>query len=427
MLTIDFKKIIIVCRMCIYAILILRGESGRMSMEKMPKFNIPSFVCKILTRLFEVGESAYIVGGSLRDMILGNEPHDFDVATSAEPDMVCEIFSDLRTIKTGIAHGTVTVISDGFPVEITTFRVDGDYLDMRRPESVKFTRRIEDDLSRRDFTINAMAYNEYNGLVDLFCGAEDIKKGIIRTVGDPTLRFSEDALRILRAFRFSAKLGFEIEAQTLEEASSLGYKLSYIAKERVFSELSGTVAAKDAQRTLDLMTEKGIIKYIFSEYVPSKGATALLSLVGEDIALRYAALFSDSDGASARRELTLLKAPTKLKNSVANIVDASKKSFATREDVASLRARLGEDTESALRLSVLLGNSSGDAIRLLEDKTPYRISQLAIGGKELSALGYRGKEIGDELSSLLKRVIEDPSLNEADTLFEIAKKDKNEG
>ena len=393
----------------------------------MPKFNIPSFVCKILTCWFEAGESAYIVGGSLRDMIIGNEPHDFDVATSAEPDRVCEIFSDMRTIKTGIAHGTVTVISDGFPIEITTFRVDGDYLDMRRPESVKFTRRIEDDLSRRDFTVNAMAYNEHDGLVDLFCGAEDIKKGIIRTVGDPACRFSEDALRILRAFRFSARLGFEIEAQTLEAAASLRDKLSYIAKERIFSELSGTVIARGAQRALDLMVESGVIKYTLSEYCPSRRATALLSLVDDDLALRYAVLFSDSDGECARRELTLLRSPTKLKNSVANIVDASKKGYASREDVVRLRARLGEDTERALRLSVLLGNSSGDALKLLEDKTPCEISQLAIGGKELSALGYRGKEIGDELSSLLERVIAEPSLNEADTLFEIAKKDKNEG
>ena len=398
-----------------------------MSMEKMPKFNIPSFVRKILTRLFEAGESAYIVGGSLRDMILGNKPHDFDVATSAEPERVCEIFSDMRTVKTGIAHGTVTVISDGFPIEITTFRVDGAYLDMRRPESVKFTRRIEDDLSRRDFTINAMAYNEYNGLIDLFCGAEDIEKGIIRTVGDPMYRFSEDALRILRAFRFSAKLGFEIEARTLEAASSLADKLSYIAKERIFSELSGTVVAKDAQRALDLMVDSKVIKYALTEYSPSRKATELLSLARQDTALRYAALFSDSDGECARRELAALKSPTRLKNSVANIVDASKKRHATREDVVRLRARLGEDAPRALELSVLLGNSSGDALKLLDDKTPCEISQLAIGGKELTALGYKGREIGDELSSLLERVIDEPSLNKTDTLLEIAKKDKNEG
>ena len=397
-----------------------------MSMEKMPKFNIPSFVCKILAKLFEAGESAYVVGGSLRDMILGNEPHDFDVATSAEPDRVCEIFSDMRTIKTGIAHGTVTVLSDGFPIEITTFRVDGEYLDMRRPQSVKFTRRIEDDLSRRDFTVNAMAYNERDGLVDLFCGSEDIKKGIIRTVGDPECRFSEDALRILRAFRFSAKLGFEIEQNTLLAAKKLRDKLSYIAKERIFSELSGIVVAKNARGALELMIDSGVIKYTLCEYSPSARALELLSVAEPDLVLRYAVFFSDSNGETVRRELSALKSPTKLKNSVANTVDASKQTYSTREDVARLRSRVGFDAERALKLSVLLGNSSREVLRLLEDKTPFGISQLAIGGRELAALGYRGKEIGEELLSLLDKVIADPSLNERETLLKIAKNDKND-
>ena len=149
------------------------------------EFNIPCFVSELILRLENEGESAYIVGGSLRDMLLGNRPHDFDLASSAEPLRVCEIFSDMRVIKTGLAHGTVTVISHGEPVEITTFRVDGEYIDMRRPLHVEFTCRIEDDLSRRDFTVNAMAYNESYGLIDLFGGAEDIKNGVIRTVGDP--------------------------------------------------------------------------------------------------------------------------------------------------------------------------------------------------------------------------------------------------
>ena len=185
-------------------------------MEKRENINlnIPDFVCEIIERISASDESAYLVGGSLRDMLLSKEPHDFDLASSASPEKICEIFSDMRVIKTGIAHGTVTLLSRGGSVEITTFRVDGAYTDMRHPESVKFTRRIEDDLSRRDFTVNAMAYNKKDRLIDLFGGASDIENKIIRTVGAPEERFTEDALRIMRAFRFSAQLGFDIEKKT---------------------------------------------------------------------------------------------------------------------------------------------------------------------------------------------------------------------
>ena len=391
------------------------------------KFNIPFFVQEILDGFFAAGENAYIVGGSLRDMMIGNEPNDFDLASSAEPDRVCEIFSDKRIIKTGIAHGTVTVISHGFPIEITTFRVDGDYLDMRRPDSVKFTRRIEDDLSRRDFTVNAMAYNDRDGLIDLFCGAEDIEAKIIRTVGDPMLRFSEDALRILRAFRFSAKLGFEIEGDTLSATSALCDKLSYIAKERIFSELCGIIQAKGATKALEMMADAGVMRYVLCGYSPSPQILAQISDIRNDLILRFAALFSDSDGETARRELSALKASTKLRVSVARVVDASKLEYSTREDVARLRARVGEDTERALELSILLGNSQESVKQYLEDKTPCDISELKIGGKELSAIGYKGKEIGDELYVLLERVIERPELNVAEILLEIAKKDKGQG
>ena len=410
-----------------YAIMIFLQGKGNMCKTDKSKFNIPFFVQEILDGFFAAGENAYIVGGSLRDMMIGNEPNDFDLASSAEPDRVCEIFSDKRIIKTGIAHGTVTVISHGFPIEITTFRVDGDYLDMRRPDSVKFTRRIEDDLSRRDFTVNAMAYNDRDGLIDLFCGAEDIEAKIIRTVGDPMLRFSEDALRILRAFRFSAKLGFEIEGDTLSATSALCDKLSYIAKERIFSELCGIIQAKGATKALEMMADAGVMRYVLCGYSPSPETLAQISDIRSDLILRFAALFSDSDGETARRELSALKASTKLRVSVARVVDAAKAEYSTREDVARLRARVGEDFERALELSILLGNSQESVKQYLEDKTPCDISELKIGGRELSAIGYKGKEIGDELYVLLERVIERPELNVAEMLLKIAKKDKGQG
>ena len=384
------------------------------------KFNIPEYVRAVLNRLSLNGERAYIVGGSLRDMLLSKVPHDFDIASSAEPMRVCEIFSDMRVIKTGLSHGTVTVLSSGQPIEITTFRVDGEYLDMRRPESVVFTRRIEDDLSRRDFTVNAMAYNENDGLIDLFGGKDDLEKRIIRTVGDPYERFSEDALRIMRAFRFSAQLGFDIEEKTLDAAKALANRLSFIAKERIFSELLKLVCSSYPEKPLTQMCELGILPYVFSDFLPSDRAISLLSAVNNDEILRLAVLFCDTDGEMAKKELTLLKASGRLRAS-SLIVDAAKKTYSERADMAYLRARLANDAEIALRLSVLLGNSQESALALLDDNTPCSISQLALGGDDLIALGYSGREIGKILAHLLDEVIKNPSLNNRESLLDMVK------
>ena len=382
------------------------------------KFNIPEYVQTVLNRLYQNGESAYIVGGSLRDMLLGKEPHDFDLASSALPERACEIFSDMRVIKTGLAHGTVTVLSGGQPIELTTFRVDGEYRDMRRPDSVSFTRRIEDDLSRRDFTVNAMAYNEREGLVDLFDGKNDLNNKIIRTVGNPYERFSEDALRIMRAFRFSAQLGFEIEENTLEAAAALADRLLMIAKERIFSELLRLIRSPYPEKPLKLMRSAGIFKYIFNSFVPSDRSIELLYRVDNDELTRLALFFCDADGSLARDELILLKASGK-QRSASNIVDAAKLEYSSREDMAKLRARLSDSADIALRLSVLLGNSSEPALALLTDTTPYSISQLAINGSDLISLGYSGRDIGKTLAFLLDAVIKDPSLNSRDKLLEI--------
>lgn len=397
-----------------------------MNRAKEVKFNIPPYVREILDRLCSAGESAYIVGGSVRDRIIGGEPHDFDVASSATPERACEIFSDMRVIKTGIAHGTVTVISQGKPIEITTFRVDGSYLDMRRPESVSFTRKIEDDLSRRDFTVNAMAYNDSEGLVDLFGGVRDIDARLIRTVGDPNLRFSEDALRILRAFRFSARLGFEIEEATFCAIKELSDRLSHIARERIFSELEQILLAKGASAALLAMKDSGVIRSIGIEHIPSDRAIGLLASLENDIYTRFAALFCDFDGAAVSYELSRLKSPTRLRAGVASIADASRASYTSRADVTRLRSRIGEHFERALRLSVALGNSQAGVLEYINDCAPYSISQLAIGGEELSFIGYNGREIGKELCRLLDTVIAEPSLNTRDALLKIAKKDKEQ-
>ena len=182
--------------------------------------------------------------------MLGRPSNDYDIATDATPSAVKAIFSDLRTIDTGIQHGTVTVLAEGESFEVTTYRIDGDYVDNRHPESVSFTTDIADDLSRRDFTVNAMAYNPYHGYTDLFGGREDLAAGLIRAVGDPTTRFSEDALRILRAIRFAATLGFDIDPDTATAARNEQHRLSSVSVERIYTEFSKLLSGKSAHRVL---------------------------------------------------------------------------------------------------------------------------------------------------------------------------------
>ena len=178
------------------------------------KINLPSAVCFLLGRLHEKGFEAYVVGGCVRDSVMGIVPHDWDICTSATPDQMIEVFSDCKVIPTGLQHGTISVVIDNVPYEITTYRIDGEYEDNRHPKSVEFVSDLKLDLMRRDFTINAMAYNEQDGLVDLFGGIEDISKREIKCVGNPDDRFQEDALRILRAIRFAIRYNFKIELNT---------------------------------------------------------------------------------------------------------------------------------------------------------------------------------------------------------------------
>ena len=183
---------------------------------------LPKDVEYIIDQIELNGYEAYVVGGCVRDTLLGKEPHDYDICTSATPDEMLKIFKDDRVVPTGLKHGTVTIVINGTGYECTTYRIDGDYSDGRRPDNVQFTKDLYEDLKRRDFTINAIAYNPVSGLIDPFNGCSDIKDKIIRCVGSPTDRFNEDALRIMRAIRFSAQLGFDVEEETRKEI--LNYK-----------------------------------------------------------------------------------------------------------------------------------------------------------------------------------------------------------
>lgn len=212
--------------------------------------NIPKEIAEVLDRLNASGEEAYIVGGAVRDSVMGKQPHDYDIATSATPDRVKRIFSDKRIIETGIKHGTVTLLNGELSPEITTYRCDGIYTDGRHPDRVTFSDSLEADLQRRDLTVNALAYNEQSGLVDMFGGVNDIKNGIIRCVGEPGKRFTEDRLRVLRAIRFASRLGFELDKATAEAVHSFASELDELSRERVFSELCKLLCGKSCEKCL---------------------------------------------------------------------------------------------------------------------------------------------------------------------------------
>ena len=212
--------------------------------------DIPQAALSAIEQLNSAGFSAYLVGGCVRDLLLGREPGDFDITTAALPEQVEAVFAGQRIIETGLKHGTVTVLLGGMPLEITTYRQDVSYSDHRHPDAVRFTPRLEEDLARRDFTVNAMAWHPEEGLADRFGGREDLERGLIRCVGEPSARFGEDALRILRALRFSSVLGFAIEPETAAAALELRQTLELVSRERIAAELTKLICGKDVRRVV---------------------------------------------------------------------------------------------------------------------------------------------------------------------------------
>lgn len=234
-----------------------------------PSITIPDYALTVVQRLQHFGYEAYVVGGCVRDSLLGRTPKDWDVCTNATPHQVLGAFKRFHVIKTGLQHGTVTVMVDHQPVEVTTFRIDGEYSDNRHPDAVTFVSRVEEDLSRRDFTINAMAYNPTRGLVDAFGGQEDLAQGLIRCVGEPDARFNEDGLRIMRALRFAARYDFAIERETAFSMRRNRYLLENVSVERIFTELKGILIGNGARSMMLAFPE--IFGVIMPELVPMFG------------------------------------------------------------------------------------------------------------------------------------------------------------
>ena len=357
--------------------------------------------------------------------MLGKIPDDFDMATSALPEKTMEIFADRRLITNGLKHGTVTVIIDSHPVEITTFRVDGEYSDSRHPDKVRFTARIEDDLARRDFTVNAMAYNRSTGLVDPFGGREDLGKGILRAVGDPLLRFDEDALRIMRAFRFSAQLGFEIDASTLKGAEAKKAGLANIARERIGVEFVKLITAPAPDSALRKMSALGIMPYVCDGLTLNENILEKLSKMPPDPSARLGFLLSATDTAKARAILRELRLSTKISSGALAIIEGCKISIGNMSEAGRFASHFGSSACDAALASELLGISPNGATELVGkwQTLPHTLGDLAIGGADVIALGAAGKEIGEILSRLLDEVISAPEQNEREILISLAEKE----
>lgn len=380
---------------------------------------LPDYVKKCISTLNNAGYEAFCVGGAVRDIIAnGNTPNDFDIAVSCPPSEVIRLFE--HTVPTGIKHGTVTVIIDGTPLEVTTYRTDGDYTDSRHPDSVTFVGNISDDLARRDFTVNAIAYNEQKGIFDPFDGCEDIKKKVLRTVGDANRRFEEDALRILRLFRFASQLGFSVEEKTETAALSHLSLLSDISAERIQSELCKTLVGEHISLAAPLFKSGGLKPF---EINPCD--IAPLSSLPRDLTVRLSALIilSSSDPDKVCRAL---KTDNALKTAVLTVTGL----FAmprpkTKADVK--RMLFFGKAENVRRFASLLSYFDSECSAFITDMLaeaeknaePYTLSSLCINGDDVSALGYRGREIGTALQKALDKVIEEPEANDRETLIKL--------
>ena len=385
----------------------------------------PEYVASIINRLENNGHEAYIVGGSVRDFILHRTPGDFDVTTSALPEQTLEIFKDLRTVPTGLKHGTVTVLSDGHPIEITTFRIDGEYRDSRHPDKVIFTDSITEDLSRRDFTVNAMAFSESRGLVDPFGGKNDLNAKIIRAVGEPKKRFSEDALRIMRAFRFAAQLGFEIEKDTLAAAAEQKNSLERIARERIGAEFIKLICADKPAYSLGLMREYKLFEHILGGYEPQPRIFEAISSAPNDTAVRLGIIMSECPTEKIKDFLGGLRLSSKMINASSVVAKEARAYLSgTSADARRFIGRCGVYLNEVVTAAEALGNLDADFAGYLSENGSREVCTtvggLAINGSHLIKLGFDGKEVGKTLSYLLERVIEDPENNTPERLVALA-------
>ena len=436
---------------------------------------IPSGVNTIIKTLYNNGFEGFLVGGCVRDSIINRIPNDYDVTTNALPEDIIRIFE--KTIPTGIKHGTVTVLLNKEPFEVTTYRIDGEYLNNRSPEEVTFVTNIKEDLARRDFTINAMAYNDEKGLVDFFNGRDDLKNKIIRCVGDADKRFNEDALRMLRAIRFCTQLDFEIEEKTLAAITNNSHLIKNISVERVADELNKCLLCNKPSKAFLILEKTGLLKYILPDLQETVGfdqhtkyhnkdvfmhTLCVVDKVNPILHLRLAALLHDiskpecffigKDNAghfyghdkkgavkstSILRKLhydndTVKKVHILIKehmNVLKDPTDAALKRLINRtskELVFDLLNLMKSDILSCAPPFLALDNvavMTERITKILNSNEPLSSNDLKINGNDLiKELGMKpGKEIGEILKYLLNKTLEDPKLNKRETLLELSK------
>lgn len=438
------------------------------------KIKMPPSVVMVLDVLHAKGYEAYAVGGCVRDTVLGRVPDDWDITTSAEPEQVKAIFD--RTVDTGLAHGTVTVLVGSHAHEVTTYRIDGEYEDGRHPKEVQFTKSLAEDLKRRDFTINAMAYNQEEGLVDLFGGMQDLQKKRIRCVGNPKERFGEDALRILRALRFSAQLGFGIEKETWEAISLLASTLQKISAERIRVELNKLLLSARPEY-MEAVYETGITKIVLPEfdrmmetpqnnphhcYGVGEHALASLSFVPADSILRWTMLLhdigkpdchtTDADGIDhfkghaqvgekiAKTILRRLKFDNETIRQVSTLilwhdVRMQPEKAVVRKIMSKIGPELFEKLMQVQYADTMAKSTYKReqkleriekvrvcAKEILEDGDCISLKTLAVTGKDLMGAGCpAGPKIGKCLNLALEIVLEDPKKNEKACLMQLLK------
>lgn len=438
------------------------------------EIHIPTGARKIIARLEQHGYEAYIVGGCVRDSLMGKRPSDWDICTSARAEEMMALFEDKRVIPTGIQHGTLTILAEDGAYEVTTFRIDGEYLDHRHPKSVAFTRELAEDLSRRDFTINAMAWHPERGLIDLFGGVEDLRDRLVRAVGDPVQRFNEDGLRMLRMVRFATVLDFDYDPTTYDAVRKQGHLLQYISKERIQVELNKILLAAHPARGLEDLYTLGMYPYIIPMMCHTVGfaqrgghhfldvfehSLLAVGVIAPELVLRLTMLLHDigkpfvwdsSESLSYDRFDDHAAVSAKL---AGKILRDLKYDNATRKDVVELiahhndillpdpvnvrraLARLGEvQTRRLVQVKVadlIAHDLAGEREKILAlfaeisdviDEVVARgdctsVKALAIGGQDMMALGLSGRAIGQMLNAALELVLEKPEMNTRETLL----------
>lgn len=408
------------------------------------KIEMPGEVKFIISELENHDYEAFAVGGCIRDSLLGRTPDDWDITTSATPEEIKEIFQ--RTVDTGIKHGTVTVLIGKKAFEVTTYRVDGAYTDGRHPESVRYSKYLKEDLRRRDFTINAFAYNDECGLRDEFLGFRDLEWKIIRAVGNPEDRFSEDALRMMRAIRFAAQLGFNIELNTYNAIIKMAPNIKKVSAERIQVELTKTLMSDHPEVTAEyaktgLFVEILPVLYDILSGISAQKTLGLLRYVPKMEIMRYTALLRYRKPQEARAVLRKLKLDNFTVNTVVKLIEhqndindvIEENDISVREAINRYGTELLElmfefaEADGRMKRDYTGLNSRGRNVHLKTIKRLYEeildrgdcvsLKGLAVNGNDLTELGIVGEKIGETLNWLLHIVMENPALNNKNTLI----------